>query len=337
MEKSGTFFSKGVHAQFKNRLKSIWGLNPLPQNTKYLGVPLFLLNNKKKDFSFVKEKLEARTSSWKCKALSWMGRTTLIKSVSLAISSYTMTVGQLSRSFCEEMDSILKRFWWGPKKESFHYYAPTAWSKLCTPKNEGSLRFRNFYNQNIALLTKLAWWVLTNKDSPCVKLLISKYRVYGNSLKYQSSPCASWTWKSIVNTRKILEKGACFLVGDGNSILVWEDPWIPQCPSFLPSPDPSTNSKSSLVVSQLLSHDKSCWDAEKLKSMFNMDTVKAIQSIPIASRAIVDKWAWIFTNNGEFSVKSAYRAIENHEPPDQHLSMKGRKRFYGELPQMCSY
>ena len=68
-----------------------------------------------------------------------------------------------------------------------------------------------------------------------------------------------------------------------------------------------------------------------------MDTVKAIQSIPIASRAIVDKWAWIFTNNGEFSVKSAYRAIENHEPPDQHLSMKGRKRFYGELPQMCSY
>ena len=98
MEKSGTFFSKGVHAQFKNQLKSIWGLNHLPQNMKYLGVRLFLSNNKKKDCSFVKEKLEVKTSSWKCKALSWMGQATLIKSLAIAIPSYTMTIGQLPTS-----------------------------------------------------------------------------------------------------------------------------------------------------------------------------------------------------------------------------------------------
>jgi len=40
-----------------------------------------LSNNKARDFEYVKEKLEAKTASWKSKNLSWSGRATLIKSI----------------------------------------------------------------------------------------------------------------------------------------------------------------------------------------------------------------------------------------------------------------
>ena len=81
LEKTGVFASKGVHAHFLSQTRSIWGLKRLHQGVKYLGVPLFLSNNRVKDFSYVKERLESRTSGWKCKSLSWMGRATMIKSV----------------------------------------------------------------------------------------------------------------------------------------------------------------------------------------------------------------------------------------------------------------
>lgn len=127
------FLLQRVHAQFKNQLKSLWGVNPLPQNTMYLGVPQFFFLTRK-DFNYVKEKLEARTSSWKCKALSWQGQATLIKSVALAIPTYIMAVCKFPKGLCEEMDSMLKCFWWGANQESSQYFTPTAWSKLCTPK-----------------------------------------------------------------------------------------------------------------------------------------------------------------------------------------------------------
>ena len=143
IEKSGIFFSKGVHGNFKNQLKSIWGFKTLPENTKYLGIPLFLSNNKRRDFKYLKENLKAKKSSWKCKSLSWMGRATLIKSMALAIPSYTMVVCKLPKGLCEEMDAIVRRFLWGPRKETSHYFTPMAWSKLCTPKNERGLGFKS--------------------------------------------------------------------------------------------------------------------------------------------------------------------------------------------------
>ena len=267
IEKSGIFFSKGVHGNFKNQLKSIWGFKTLPENTKYLGIPLFLSNNKRRDFKYLKENLEAKTSSWKCKSLSWMGKATLIKSVALAIPSYTMAVCKLPKGLCEEMDAIVRRFWWGPRKETLHYFTPMAWSKLCTPKKEGGLGFKSLWDLNLASLAKLAWQVLSKKESPCINLLLSKYRVNGNWFKHQPSPMASWIWKSLESTKSILSKGACLMIGDGNNILVWDDPWIPGCEGFLLTPKERTTSTSSLVVSQLITPDKSGWDMNLLKKI----------------------------------------------------------------------
>ena len=186
LDKSRIFWSKGVHPQFLHQIKSIWGLKKLHQKTKYLEVPLFVSSKRKEDFHYVKERLESKISSWKCKNLSWMRRATLIKFVAQAAPMYTMSTFLIPKGLCAEMDVMVRRFWWCPKKDSKKYLAPMAWSSLCKPKRDGGLGFRKFANFNLALLAKLAWWILTRKECLRIDLLIAKYKVRGNWLNQKA-------------------------------------------------------------------------------------------------------------------------------------------------------
>ena len=70
VEKSVIFGSKGVHPDFLRQVKDKLGIKKLWHGTNYLGLPLFLSNNKARDFAYVKEKMDARLASWKGKSLS---------------------------------------------------------------------------------------------------------------------------------------------------------------------------------------------------------------------------------------------------------------------------
>ena len=109
------FLLKGVSQQFLNQIKACWGLNRLPPNSKYLGVPLFFTSSRCKDLQPVKERLENKLSGWKSKNLSWSGRATLIKSVAQTIPAYHMSTIQFPKALCEQLDGVIRRFWWNPK------------------------------------------------------------------------------------------------------------------------------------------------------------------------------------------------------------------------------
>lgn len=177
-----------------------------------------------------------------------MGRATLIKSVAQSTPIYSMAAFEILKTLCDHMDSLVQQFWWCPKKDSPHYLAPLAWSSICNSKKEGGLGFRKFWEFNLAMLSKFAWWILTGKDSQCVKLLTAKYRVRKNWLSSPSPTNASWCWRSLEKAKIILSKGACWSVGNGRSILVWEDPWVPECPNFRPIPASEESLGRSLVV-----------------------------------------------------------------------------------------
>ncbi|XP_075650207.1 uncharacterized protein LOC142620781 [Castanea sativa] len=51
VEKSSIFSSKGVHLDFLRQVKNQWGFKKLRHGTKYLRVPLYLSNNKARDFA----------------------------------------------------------------------------------------------------------------------------------------------------------------------------------------------------------------------------------------------------------------------------------------------
>jgi hypothetical protein len=69
--------------------------------------------------------------------------------------------------------------------------------------------------------------VASNRDSLCMRSLRSKYKVRSNWLRKDPVRNASFIWRAIEKAKNLILKGACFLVGDGKSIDVWLDPWIP--------------------------------------------------------------------------------------------------------------
>ena len=52
--------------------------------------------------------------------------------------------------------------------------------------------------------------------------------------------------------KSLLAHSACMLVGNGNTVRIWKDPWIPDLPNFISSPREGTNPKMALIVSQLV-------------------------------------------------------------------------------------
>jgi hypothetical protein len=72
------------------------------------------------------------------------------------------------------------------------------------------------------MIAKLAWWVLSERDSFCVKVLRAKYKVGNHWLHDSPASSASFSWRGIERSRNLLAKAACRLEGLDESILVWE-------------------------------------------------------------------------------------------------------------------
>ena len=50
-----------------------------------------------------------------------------------------MSTIQFPRNLCDQLDVVIKRFWWNPKSNSGSYLIPMAWSFICWPQKEGGL------------------------------------------------------------------------------------------------------------------------------------------------------------------------------------------------------
>ena len=97
----------------------------------------------------------------------------MIKAVAQAIPAYAMSVFKLPQSVCQDLNSILSRFWWGSQedKKGIHWM---KWELLCDKKEDGGLGFRKLEWFNQALLAKMGWKVIQNEESLVHKVLRSK-------------------------------------------------------------------------------------------------------------------------------------------------------------------
>lgn len=160
--KSAVFFSRNCRSEVKVAINNILHLAPIPARAKYLGIPLFFNRKKKDTFSDLKERIFAKLAGWKAHLLSQAARTTLIKSVANAIPSYVMSLFLLPKTFCAEINSGLKNFWWGFPLEKKKNLSLLSWSSICQPKAFGGLGIRSMGSSNNSLLARLGWKMTTN-------------------------------------------------------------------------------------------------------------------------------------------------------------------------------
>ena len=231
-----------------------------------------------------------------------------------------MFVLQFHKGLCDQLDVIVRRFWWNPKSDKGTYSSPIAWVSLCWPLKEGGLGFRKFWEFNQALLAKLAWWLLEGRDCLCINLFRAKYKVRSNWLNHKASGSISLIWKSLEGIKQLIAQGVCMLIGSRDSVRIWEDPWIPNLPHFWPNLRENASMDGALVVSRLLDHNRTRWDFSKLRALFDDTTVASICRIPLPLNVRSNKWIWTKTVYGELSVKSAYWLGRSFNPlPNQNL------------------
>ena len=84
---------------------------------KYLSLPSILGKSKNEAFAEIKEKVGKKLAGWKEKMLSMGGKEILIKAVAQTIPIYTMSCFQLPNGLCDDLESMMRNFWWGQKDQ----------------------------------------------------------------------------------------------------------------------------------------------------------------------------------------------------------------------------
>ena len=182
-EKSGLIFSKLVQRNMSRWIKAELNMKKLPIDAFYLGSPMSSSKSKTKDFRFLIDKIENRLKGWRYKNISWVGRKTLIKFVAQALPTYAFSTVDILMAVCSKMDSIIRRFWWNPKKDKGNYLGWKAWDMLCLPNHLGGLGFRQSKVFNQALIAKLSWMIVSKRDSLCMCALRIKYKVQADWMR----------------------------------------------------------------------------------------------------------------------------------------------------------
>ena len=152
-EKTNLFFSSNTPLHLQEQIQQILGIPAIRQYEKYLGLPTLVGRAKNQSFIFLKEKIWKKLQGWKEKLLSQARREVLIKAVIQAIPTYTMSCFKLSKGLVRELESLIRKFWWGYSGDSRKVHW-VCWEKICEAKEVGGMGFKEIEKFNDALLLK---------------------------------------------------------------------------------------------------------------------------------------------------------------------------------------
>ena len=111
-------------------------------------------------------------------------------------------------------------------------------------------------------------------------------------------------------TQPIIISGHCWRVGNGLSINVLKDRWIPNYPTnnIL---HPVHGDVNEMMFADLINPDLHIWRNGEVMATFHREEAEAICQIPLSRRDVNDAIIWLHNSKGVFTVKSAYHVARN--------------------------
>ncbi|KAL6204999.1 hypothetical protein ACLB2K_022265 [Fragaria x ananassa] len=275
-QKSFVVFSRNVPEFLQEDFSSFMGVETVDNHEKYLGLPTYVGRKKTATFQCIKRKLGKRILNWQGKLLSGAGRDILIRVVVQSLPNYAMSVFQLTKKICEDLEQLCAKFWWGStmEKRKIHW---KNWKALCNPKEEGGLDFRSLVEFNNAMLAKQAWRV----------------------------------------------------IGDGLTVDVVSDAWIPRTINF--KPNELTMMPPHITKVHDLISPSGGWNNALISTLFSAEDATAIAAIPLPSHEVTDRIVWHLEKSGIFSVKTAYRYSFHHSQVHQPFDLTVGVAFWKKI------
>jgi hypothetical protein len=192
------------------------------------------------------------------------------------------------------------------------------WSRLGLSKQRGGPGFRDLEAFNLALLAKQGWRLIQQPNSLLAQVLKGKYFPKDSFLQAKLGVNPSFTWRSLINARSLLEKGLMWRIGNGQQVRIWGDKWLPS------STDHRVHSTVQLLshdakVAELLDPETGWWNYNLINALFSPTEAAKVCSVVPSPMSQEDKLVWPGSKNGCFTVRSAY-----------HLEMDTRVQVTGE-------
>jgi hypothetical protein len=129
------------------------------------------------------------------------------------------------------------------------------------------------------MLGRQGWCLLTEPSSLCARVLKGRYYPDCDFWHAQSPRSASFTWRSILFGRELLQQGVQWGIGTGQNTKLLTDKWIPRInPEFIhpltPLPEAATM--------DFLIDDHSAWNTDMVNSIFEEGVATQILQVPIS-------------------------------------------------------
>lgn len=178
---------------------------------------------------------------------------------------------------------------------------------MCKEIRGGGMGFRKLHDFNVALLGKQGWRLITKQESMVSKIYKARYYPEGDFLSAKLGNNPSYVWRSILESQTLLKEGASKIIGNGLTIDIMNDPWLPcELDLYITTVHDAIKGQK---VSCLMSMTDDSWDVDVVRDIFNDRDANLILSIPLR-RTEDDVWFWRKERLGHYTVKSAYAVVK---------------------------
>lgn len=258
------------------------------------------------------------------------GREVVIKAVAQAILAYLMNIFKFPANVCNDLDSLISKFWWGHKGEE-RYRHWISRDTLGLPKAVGGLGLRSFMGFNDALLAKQCWQLIQNPNSLWARVFKAHYFPHCFLLDAKRGGKASWAWSSLLSGRDLLLNDAQWQIMNSNEARVWLDRWLPTLSDGHPIPSGSVQISRNTWVESLISPVNEEWDIDFLKPFISTLEYDAILETQLGDLCMWDRLVWPLDKRGVYSVKSGYHCAYKRVIPRVNLGSSSSLSILGSI------
>lgn len=160
--------------------------------------------------------------------------------------------------------------------------------------------FRDLESFNLVLLSKQLWRIHNRPSSLVATILKEKYFKNFDIFKTFTKWNFSELWHSLISAQQVLNEGARWKVGDGSTIHLWQDKWLPTLATYRVQSPPTILPSNAVVKDLILDVGQPIWNESLISSIFWKEEVDIIVKIPLSINRRPDKLIWDMTDNVDF-------------------------------------
>ncbi|XP_048613115.1 uncharacterized protein LOC125587045 [Brassica napus] len=202
-QKSSIQFGHKIEDSKRQMMRDILGIQNVGGMGTYLGLPENMGGSKIQIFGFVQDRVSSRVNGWAFRYFTKGGKEVVIKSVVTAMPNHVMSCYRLPKANTKKITSVVARFWWSPggSTRGMHW---KSWDKVCAPKEQGGLGFKDITDFNTTMLGKQLWRLIEKPNTLFARVFKGRYYRNASPLDPIRSYSPSYGWRSIISARSLV-------------------------------------------------------------------------------------------------------------------------------------